>query len=243
MTTPAAESAERFLLRGRTWRYLRYLHLRDFLLPIVNEVETVCVCGAGYGLAELLLAIEFPHLQISLTDITGDGYPMYYRAMDLAWRFEIDNINFSIWNVLTPTKRRFDLVASTEMLEHVKEDERAAANMCMATRRYLYCLVPFADDEANADEKRRQGAWERHRHHVCGYDVKRLASLFPTPCRVAGTYWREHGAVLRQHLSELSLEEIDMKQSELKQHAQCDLLDKVPMTMDECQGIKVLSIV
>ena len=117
--------------RGKTWRWLRYIHLREAVSHVADEIDSICVCGAGYGIAELLIAHEFPHIDITLTDIVDrtHGYPNYHRARDLARKYNVNNLSFSIWDVMQPTKRRFDLVCSTEMLEHIKDDDRAAANM------------------------------------------------------------------------------------------------------------------
>lgn len=239
----ASDIAERFLLRGKTWRYLRYLHFRESLLKVVNQVETICICGAGHGLAEIMIAEEFPHLQITLTDIFNaeGGYPNYHRAMDLAWRRGIRNIEFSIWDVLQPTKRGFDLVASTEMLEHIEDAETAARNMVASTKKFLYCLVPFADKAANADANLRRGVWDRHEHFVVGYDAERLTELFPNPVAIHGTYWADTGVSWRARMAEMSGDEIDRESDDLKKAARKDLIAKTPTRFSECQGIKILS--
>lgn len=239
----ATQIAERFLLQGKTWRYLRYLHFRQSLLAIVDQIETVCICGAGHGLAEVMIAEEFPHLRVTLTDIhnPAGGYPNYHRAMDLSWRRGLRNLEFSIWDVLQPTKRGFDLVASTEMLEHIEDADTAARNMVGASKRYVYCLVPFADRNANADAALRQGVWERHEHFVVGYDADTLTRLFPGPLAIHGTYWQDSGVAWRAGMENLSRAEIDRQADDLKAIAQKDLIARTPARFGECQGIKILS--
>ncbi len=243
--TPATASqiAERFLLQGKTWRYLRYLHFRQSLLRIANQIETVCICGSGHGLAEVMIAEEFPHLQIMLTDIhnPAGGYPNYHRAMDLAWRRGVRNLEFSIWDVLQPTKRGFDLIASTEMLEHIEDAETAAKNMVAASKRFVYCLVPFADAAANADPDLRKGVWDRHEHFVVGYDAETLTRLFPDPIEVHGTYWQETGVPWRARMEPMTRAEIDAQTDALKAEAKKDLIARTPVRFGECQGIKILS--
>lgn len=42
---------------NRTWRYLRYIHLRDALSRVHKDISTV---GAGHGYSEVALTLEFP---------------------------------------------------------------------------------------------------------------------------------------------------------------------------------------
>ena len=228
------------LLRGKTWRYLRYLHLREYLQRVSGEIRTVCICGAGRGTAEIALAIEFPRLHFTMTDIIAEGYPNYHRAMQFAWRKDIDNVAFSIWDVLQPTKRRFDLVCSTEMLEHIEDDDLAAKNMRTAASRYVYCLAPFADDATNADEAKRKAHWEKNRHYVCGYNPARLEKLFGRPMAIAGAYWADHGGKLRAKLEAMTPEEIAAQSTVLMQEAEADLQPSVPTERRQAVGIKVL---
>lgn len=229
------------LLRDKKWRYLRYMHFKNYLEKVADEVQSVCICGAGGGFAEVALAIEFPQIKFTLTDIIANGYPSYHRAMDIAWRFGIDNIGFSVWNVLAPTKRRFDLVASTEMLEHIKNDQAAANNMRNAAKKYLYCLVPFAEDSRNANPAARKRAWDHCEHYVCGYDARRLQELFGKPLAIAGTYWNKHGGALRAKLEALSTEEIDQQSPLLFSEAALDDTGVLQSTVREAAGIKILT--
>lgn len=229
------------LLRGRTWRYLRYLHFRQYISEIAPEIETVCVCGSGHGLAELAVALEFPHLRFTLTDIIGRGYPNYHMAMDLSWIWGVNNMAFSVWNVMQSTQRRFDLVCSTEMLEHIKDDNTAVANMRAAAQKYVYCLVPFSDPATNANEQKRKFAWEKHEHFVYGYDSARLSELFVSPVKIAGTYWTKAGGTLRKRLDELSDAEIESQFPDLTAAAEADLINQIPHTLSEALGIKILA--
>ena len=243
MSNIAVNYAERFLLFGKTWRYLRYLHLREYVAKVADDIQTICVCGSGHGMAELLIAIEFPHLTITLTDIVNreKGYPNYYRAMDVAWRQEIDNLRFSIWNVLVPTRRSFDLVASTEMLEHIENDRLAAENMRKAASKYVYCLVPYSDEERNANLAERERVLKSHEHFVCGYDAATLTKLFPGPIAISGAYWNDFGNKWRRAMEAMSKDEIENSLEELKTSASFDLIDRIPQKSGECLGIKIIS--
>ncbi len=237
----AAPDLHRYLLwrlmTGRTQQYLRYLHLREAVARIAGEIETICVVGAGRGIAELAIAMEFPHLRWTLTDIIFPGSPCYHRAMELAWKHGIDNVGFSVWDAMQPTARRFDLVCSTEMLEHVPNPTPAARNMRAAARKYVYCLVPFGDASANADPRKRRYAWDNRQHFVFGYDRD---ALFGTGGQVAGTYWNSAGAELRQALTAMSDDQITAELDRLIAMAAEDLREEVPRTSRDAAGIKIL---
>lgn len=243
MNTKAIQRIRLTLLRSKTWRYLRYLHFREAFAKVADEIETVCVCGTGHGYAELAVAAEYPRITFTLTDIMNPkhGYPNYHRTMDMAWKWGVDNLHFSIWNVLQPTERRFDIVCSTEILEHIEQDAQAAENMRAAATKYVYCLVPFADDATNADPEKRRRAWEKHEHYVYGYSAQALSKLFPDPVYIAGTYWQDHGQMFRQRLTLMGDEAIAKEQANLEREAEDDLIDKIPEIVPEALGIKILS--
>jgi len=235
------DKVRRTLLHGRTWRYLRYIHLRDTFLKIGDEIETVGIVGAGHGYSEIALAIEFPNIHFTLTDIIDTGYPNYHKAMDICWKWGIENVRFSVWNVLEPTDRRFDLVCSTEVLEHIEDAAGAALKMREAALKYVYCLVPFADKASNENEHKRKRALETHGHFVYGYDAEELEQLFPNPEFIKGAYFDDAGQLLRKQLMDLTPAEIDEKLEELAIFAETDLQDRVPNLPSEGQGIKILS--
>lgn len=241
MTESTLRKAQITLLKGKTWRYLRYLHFRDYLGRVSEEIETVCIAGGGHGFAELACAIEFPHITFTLTDIVGHGYPNYHNAMSLAWQWGLDNLRFSVWNVLNPTDRRFDLVASTEMLEHVPDVPRAVRNMRATANRYVYCLAPFADDLTNSNPSKRQHAWKNHEHLVYGFDQKSFESLFGKGIAISGAYWSDAGLPFRQKLSSMDNDEIAASFAQLTEEASRDLRDGVPQTIKEAAGIKILA--
>ncbi|WOR15573.1 hypothetical protein RYZ27_02715 [Hyphomonas sp. FCG-A18] len=238
---PKLEKIRRHLLLGKSWRYLRYVHLRDALLRISDDIKTVGVVGAGGGFAEFALAIEFPHIHFTLTDIIDDTYPRFQNVMKLSWDWDINNIDFRVWDVLTPTSRRFDLVCSTEVLEHILEDDLAASRMRDAALKYVYCLVPFGSKTENDDPDVREYALKTHGHHVFGYDAQRLEALFPNPEFLAGAYFDDAGQKLRAQLGALDTEEITAQIKALTALGEKDLQDRIPDTPFEGQGIKILS--
>jgi len=230
------------LLQGKSWRYLRYLHLRDCLKSIINEVQSVCICGAGHGIAEVALALEFPEVKFMLTDYVSDNYPNYHGAMNICWEWNVQNVEFSVWNVLNapPLKRSYDLVCSTEVLEHIKEPDLASYNMQRLSSKYIYCLVPYSTVEVNSSIKMRKKAFERHEHQVCGFDEKLLRQLFGEPTILSGVYWQDAGLLLRQTLQGMSSKAIEENMGELISLAEEDLRMGIPCG-DDAMGIKILA--
>lgn len=224
------------LLHGQKWRYLRYVHLRAAVASIADQIETVCVAGAGLGIAELAIALEFPHLSWTLTDISPAEFT---NTMRHCWRWEIP-IQFSIWNVLKPSPRRFDLVCSTEMLEHIKDDRRAVDNMRESARKYVYCLVPFASAKEALQVRRAARLLEQFGHHVPGYDADRLRELFGDGA-VAGTYWADAGGALREALTGMTPDAIASSIDDLVLTAEKDLKGGLPSSYKEASGIKILA--
>jgi len=229
------------LLQMGTWRYLRYIHLRDSLREVADQIDSVGIVGAGHGIAEVALAAEFPHIHFTLTDAPMDNYPIYDGAQDVAWQWGIDNVSFGVWNVLQPTPRRFDMVASTEVLEHIENAATAAARMRDTARHYVYCLVPFASEEENRNPRRRAGALERHGHFVYGYDAAAMERFFPDPLHIRTTYYEDAGRLLRDKLSTLTAAEIAANAAELIALGETDLRDERVASVKQAQGIRILS--
>jgi len=229
------------LMRAKKWRYLRYIHLYEYIKDIAGELTSACICGAGHGLAEIALALQFPHIRFTITDIISSSYPNYHGAMQLSWNWDIENVEFSIWNVLQPTSKKFDIVCSTEMLEHISNPIKAVENMRKSSSKYNYCLVPFSDWKTNMDVNARQSAFRRHEHQFYGFDRQILEGLFGSATRISGTYWSNAGLLLRNELNKLSPDEIAEHFNELKDLACTDIRDEVPQSLNEASGIKILS--
>ena len=116
------------------------------------------VVGGGYELAEVALAVEFPGMRFHVTDHGGARHTTD-RARKLIDTYGLTNIIFGELNILDPGDLpQHDLVYSVEVLEHIREDELAAANMRRLARKHVFALVPFAEDAVNADPARRARA-------------------------------------------------------------------------------------
>jgi hypothetical protein len=229
------------LLQGKTWRYLRYLHARSAMLLVADRISSVVVVGAGHGLAELALAIEFPGISFMLTDWEAATHSTESAKLwSKEWR--VDNVRFSSLDILRDVHAgEYDMAYSVEVLEHIKDDRRAADNMRKLARRYAFCLVPFAEDARNSNPESRAHVLAKHGHHVCGYNPRMLLQLFPHPVAIRGTYWAHTGAVFRNTLSAMSSRQINDSLESLTAQAEADLIDRIPVQFKEAQGIWWLS--
>lgn len=128
----------RFILK-RKWAYLRYIHVREALL-LTKDVESVLVIGSGHGFAEITLALEFPKIHFHLTDVVTETTPNYHEAQRLVNQWGLSNVTFGIRDILTPERGRYDMVSSVEVLEHIRNDALAVAQMRAAANKYVFAL-------------------------------------------------------------------------------------------------------
>jgi SAM-dependent methyltransferase len=230
------------LLLAKTWRYLRYCHARE-AMKLLPDVSSVLVVGAGTGLAEIALALEFRHIRFLLTDYAAATHTLT-RAKDLVSSLKLDNVEFQQLDILAPDGAvgKFDLTYSVEVLEHIKDDVTAAGNLRALSSRYVFTLVPFADAQANNDREKRQRVWEKNEHYVVGYDSERLTELFPNPIAIRGCYWKTAGQAFRAKLQDMTPEFIKENADALGQEALADLLiDRIPQRLREALGIWIVS--
>lgn len=239
-TNPQLTKARVALLQGKTWRYLRYQHARE-ALKLAPSYANVLVVGAGHGLAEVALAIEFPTMRFTLTDHPGATHNTAKAKASVA-AFGLTNISFAGLDILAPdTDERFDVVYSVEVLEHIEDAALAAANMAKLSRDQVFVLVPFAEKAQNNDAGRRARALEVHEHHVVGYDAQDLVNLFPSPIAIRGCYWKDAGFVFRERVTALTPAEIEAQVEDLVIAARTDIRPVLPALMSQAQGIWILS--
>jgi SAM-dependent methyltransferase len=227
------------LLKGKTWRYLRYLHARE-ALKLIPFYDDVLVIGAGNGLAEIALAIEYPNKHFHLTDHDAAQHT-FEHAKNFKRKYNLQNITFGSLNILQPKSRKYDVVYSVEVLEHIKNDKRAAKNMRALANKYVFCLVPFAEKSLNDNQEERKKAFKNHEHFVVGYDKKTLSEYFPYPLEIRGCYWKNEGGVFRQKLTAMDVSTIEKNYISLAKEASYDLKLNVQEMANQAGGIWVLS--
>lgn len=230
------------LLVEKRWRYLRYLHLHSAIERVKDEIGSVLAVGVGKGLAELALAVEFPHIQFRLTDIESPTTPSWSFVQRAVREWELQNVRFDILDITQPARLKADLVSSTEVLEHIEDAEQAARNMLDAADKYVFALVPFADRRFNADPERRRRVLESHGHFVCGFDEAALVALFPNPVEVRGCYWVDRGQPFRSVLDAMDAQAIRDRSACLVARADDDITPgRVPVSRAEAAGIWILA--
>lgn len=229
------------LLKGRSARYMRYLHLRDCIRKIKQEIDTVLVVGSGHALAELAIALEFPGIDFYITDINARGYPRYKNAMHYVFTNCISNVRFGVCNILDAPSRQFSLVCSTEVLEHIDNYQLASSHMRSYSNCYVYCLVPFAQKNLNLNLKKRVAVSEALGHVVMGFDVDSIKSMFGVNAQINGAYWNDSGIKLRNTLKTMTDNEIELSYNQLISLADSDLKNQHPTFVPDCWGVKVLA--
>lgn len=232
----------RRLLFSRRWSFLRYLHLREGFTR-AGSPKTMLSVGAGRGIAEIGLAVEFPGTQFHLTDIQSSNTPNYRQAQELAKAWKLDNVSFGVLDILSPPPSKYALIASVEVLEHIESDGLAAANMRAMSSDFVFVLVPFADKHAQYDRRLLEQAWNRHEHFKVGYDARDLTELFPQVLAMRGCYWRQAGQVWRRSIRDASDGEVLGNVPYWSRLAEDDVLDAVPKELSEAQGIWALASV
>jgi hypothetical protein len=231
------------LLQEKKWRYLRYLHLHDCLKIIEQNIKNCLIIGGGKGIAELLLAIEFPHIHFYITDIYKKNnnqysYPNYIGAIETSYKWNISNITFGILDIFEKYPQKYDFIATTEVLEHIKQASEAFANMEVHCLKYIYCLVPYANNNDNSDLIKLKKAWDNHEHYLVGYNLSNFKSLInPTfdilyNKRVYGVQSQN----LRKEINTYEKDKISVEQKTLENIFQQDL----STNLIEGDGIKFL---
>ena len=238
----------KILLRRRTWNYLRYAHSAaalDFITSrcLLDRIENALVVGVGNGLAEMLHAARYPFIHFTFTDHSAASHSVK-AAKKFQQDHNISNVSWAEYDILDESikENQYDIVYSIEVLEHIKDFRLAAANMVRASRKYVFCLVPFAEETINSNPQKRRRAWEKHQHYVCGFDLKTLSGIFPEIIKASGCYWTESGALFRSKLHTLSDGQINDSISRLVAEAEFDLLrNEIPARQSDAAGIWIVA--
>lgn len=228
------------LMLQRRWSYLRYVHFREGLLA-AKHTKSLLVVGAGRAIAELALAIEFPEIQFHVTDVESDRTPNFKAAQKCVNVWGLPNVEFGVIDVTRPIDQSYDMVASIEVLEHIEDDANAMSHMVDAATKYLFCLVPYCDEESLKDPQLRARAWRRNEHYRYGYSTERLRTLLPNIVAMRGCYWKNQGLQLRLEITDLGNGAIRSRSEEFRRHAEGDVISELPSTIADAQGIWVLA--
>jgi SAM-dependent methyltransferase len=238
----ASFGALREVLYRRTWSLHRLVHLVAAFEQVHAEapLTTVLTAGCGAGLAELYLAARHPEVQFTLTDFDADRLVAARRTAENLGG--LPNVRFRTLDLLAePSGERFDLVTSTEVLEHIEADEVAARHMAALASRAVWALVPFCPARDLDRPDLQQRAWEAHGHHRIGYTAESLAALFPDDGHewVRNCYYEPEASDLRTHLKESDNRQLLQQYPELVTAAVTDVRDE-PRPDGGAAGIEIL---
>lgn len=227
------------LMRGKKYRYVRYLHAREAIKKL-TDVKSILVVQAGMGHVELALAAEFPSIKFTVTEKPGQERNLE-QAKLLARRYGIGNVAFAVFDVTKREIPAHDLVYSVEVLETFKNHAAVARNMRDIARKYVFCLTSFANDEESADPERQARALQKLKKHTPGFSESQLAKFFPNPVAVGWCYWSDAGQKLRAELQKLERPAIVEKMQELTDLAKQDVKPQRATSRKQAQGIWVLA--
>jgi SAM-dependent methyltransferase len=235
------ELLDRIALRRR-WALHRHVHLLAAFDACVRQqrIGSFLSIGCGLGLSELYLAAHHPQVEFTLTDFDERRIK---SARRIAAHGRLENVRFAQLDLLDPPDGiRFDVVASIEVMEHIEDDRRAAANYRALASSYLYVLVPGCSEADLTDEREIASAWRRCKHYRPGYTERTLPALFEgadvewlRPC-----YIRPDALQLRLEVEAIDDERVRATRGALFARAARDVGLEFPVT-EGAAGIELLA--
>ena len=235
---------ERIALR-RHWAIHRHVHLVHAFDQArkLGRIETFLGIGCGVGLSEIFLAASAPEVSFVLTDYDEDRLK---HAEHHVKKCGLHNVELRTLDLLTVgtvmNADKFDFVSSIEVLEHIDDDETAAAIFTGMSRQFLYVLVPSCCEEDLTDEDNIRRAWEHHEHFRPGYTDKTLKRLFPgaTILSIGSCYLSPTASATRTRLDAMSDDAIRSGWRELFDVARADIGSPV-VECSQANGIELLA--
>jgi SAM-dependent methyltransferase len=135
-------------------------HVRRLSQKIIKTLQFNSILDAGCGAGTLLqdISSHFPHVQLNGAEYAESGVRLARKKNPNARIYQLDLEKRAL-------KRKFDLVTCIDVLEHIREDERAISNLRKMTNKYLLVVVPtgplFEQERVNVG-------------HIHGYNRKEI---------------------------------------------------------------------
>lgn len=135
-------------------------HHRRLIINLASSINFQSVCDVGCGRGLLLdgMRKKFGNRSYFGSDIS-DEILMVAKKQFPKFEFFVQDLT-----KFMRTNRKFDLVICSEVLEHIKDDNRAIANLYKLSSRYLIITTPGG----------RMRSFERHVGHVRNYSSQSL---------------------------------------------------------------------
>jgi SAM-dependent methyltransferase len=127
-----------YLSRSAGGRWSKYL-LNEILKDIPkSSVKTIADVGCGVGMKTAQMANYFKKAKVN-------GYDFSESGIEAAKNFHnLKNLDFSTDDITTTVnKRKFDLIASFDFLEHIKDWEPLVKKLIQANNRYMLICAPI----------------------------------------------------------------------------------------------------
>lgn len=156
------------LVRSLMRKFLRSVN--DLTVSAAPKNVLEVGCGEGYLSDHLLRSV--PTIQsLEACDLSLDRVPLDLKS----------RINFRIGSAyeLPYESRSFDLVVCCEVLEHLSEPQRALAELCRVTRRFVLLSTPREPlwRILNAARGRYWSAWGNTPGHIQHFSSRELVAL------------------------------------------------------------------
>ncbi len=229
------------VLRRRKWALHRHVHIVSAFedAKARSPIATVLAVGCGAGLSELYLAACNPDVAFTLTDFDEDRLGIAKR-----WANDnrLDNVEFTPLNLLSPPgPNRYDLVTSTEVLEHIGRDQQAASHMIAVASKFVWTLVPSCTEQDLTDPFTVEVAWRSNEHVRPGYTDRSLSALFEEGRKLwmRSCYFAPEAQYVRQVLNSATDEQIFASRQEILDAAEQDVRDEL-RSDNSAQAIEVL---
>ena len=204
-----------------------------------SRITSVLAVGCGAGLSEMYLAACHPDVVFTLTDFDPGRLAVAKRwARDN----KLDNVEFASLNLLSsPGPNRYDLVTSTEVLEHIGRDQQAASHMIAVASKFVWALVPSCTEAALTDPASFASAWRSNEHVRPGYTNRTLSALFEEgrTLWMRSCYFAPEAQYVRGILTQATDAEILASRQEILDAAALDVRDELRHD-DSAQGIEIL---
>lgn len=151
-----------------------------YLLPVLDDLrdlplKRIADAGSGRGLFTLQLAQRFPHSEVIGMDINEDQVA---RNNAIAGRLGYTNCRFRIQDVTRlDADETFDLILSTDNLEHLDDDHRQCGVFFRALNPEGRILIHTPHETRKVFGLKRQNFMGIEGHVRPGYTVSRLSAM------------------------------------------------------------------
>jgi len=159
-------------------RILDFIPLLDIIIRRNINLKDKEIYSPGAGSCDLesfLYELVAPK-KIICTDIKKPSYLIDNKKFNPIHGKKIDFIleDAEKKNVSDLITKKFNLVISTQVLEHVENCDKYFAKLINSIKKdsYLYLTTPYWNSQDKITEELKKWAWEVHSHYYVGFDIE-----------------------------------------------------------------------